>query len=179
MEAVSPAAPELQADSLPLSHPGSPYTSLLFHNAGPLAPSGEGAVVSLAALRPGSRCRRKARWHPGALQPGRLCLNAPCGPSLAYDWAPAPSWHRRCLPALEPCPKPQLPGAGPDSLPTPFQSTLSLPEGLELSSHPFLRCSQGSCFYPRGPDILPPSSHLPVMSVPQPGNPNHPMPPHL
>ena len=46
-------------------------------------------MVSLAALQPGSRHLRKARWHPGALQPKHLCLNAPRGPSLAYDWAPA------------------------------------------------------------------------------------------
>lgn len=50
---------------------------------------GEGELVSLAALSPGSRCLRKALWHPGALQPEHLCLNPPCGPRLACDWAPA------------------------------------------------------------------------------------------
>ena len=178
---MSPAAPELQTDSLPPSHQGSPYTSLLLHNPGPLATSG--------GRGSGQPCCPTARIQvpqESSLAPRYPAARASVSertpwakPGIWLGACSAPSWHRHCLPALEPCPKPQLPGIGPHSLPTAFQSTLSLSEGLEMSSHPFLRCSQGSCFYPRGPDILPPSSHLPVTNVPQPGNPNHPMPPHL
>lgn len=65
-------------------------------------------------------------------------------------------WHPSSLLALEPGPKPQLPGWGPDSLPMPCQNTLLSLEGWDLSLFPSPSCCEGSCFLhdaPYGPRL--------------------------
>lgn len=52
----------------------------------------------------------------------------------------APIWHSSPLLALEPCPKPQLPGLQPDNVPTSCQNTLS--GELELVLVPFPRAAE-------------------------------------